>query len=432
METITYTDCRLWVEDRFEPGKLVVESGRISEMGDFDGVKGREVSCKNLAVFPALIDNHVHFREPGAEAKEDFRSGSAASAHGGVCRVFEIQNSLPLLTTPERVEAKRKLIAEKSLVKVGLYASAVTQTLEHIREMAELTSGLKLFMAPSHGDDGLGTEDSMRPFFQKAAEVGMHLIVHAEDGGIVSREGGKFAKMGPAYFSKARPPVAEIAAVERALKLAGEFGTRLHVFHITTAGAVDLIVEARERGVKVTGSTCPHYLFFTEKDLVEKEGLLKCFPSIKAEHDQQRLLDAIRNNEVEIVSTDHAPHLPEEKAAEFNKVPAGISSADVLLPLMTTLVARGELEMRDVARLCVTNPIAIHDILDEPDLKAGRTADLVFFDPDMEWTVSSEDFLSRANRSPYVGMTLTGRVAATLVDGSPAFVDKSGPLGKQL
>ncbi|MFH2001697.1 MAG: dihydroorotase family protein, partial [Planctomycetota bacterium] len=411
-EPFTFTECRLWINNRFEPGKIVVESGRISEMGVFEGIRGQEVRCHGLAVFPALIDNHVHFREPGAEAKEDFRSGSAASAHGGASRVLEIQNSLPLLTSPERVEAKRRLITEKSLVKVGLYASAVKQTLEHLREMAELTSGLKLFMAPSHGDEGLGTDDAMRPFFQKSSEMGMHLIVHAEDGGVVAREGGKYAQMGPAYFSKARPPLAEMVAVERALSLAGEYGTRLHIFHITTAGAVDLIVEARGRGVDVTCSTCPHYLFFSDSDLPVKGGLLKVYPSIKADHDRERLLDAVRTNEVEIVSTDHAPHLPEEKEGDFSKVPAGISSADLLLPLMSTLVARGELEFRDIARLCVSNPIAIHRILEEPELKPGRSADLVFFDPGREWTVTSEDFLSKANRSPYVGMKLTGRVAA--------------------
>ncbi|MHC4944986.1 MAG: dihydroorotase [Planctomycetota bacterium] len=427
-EEITYTDCRIWMEDRFESGKITVSGSHISAIGAFEGIRGREVDCKGLAVFPALLDNHVHFREPGAEAKEDFGSGSAAAAHGGTAMVFEVQNSPPLLTSPALVEAKRQIIARKSMVKVGLYASAVKQTLESLSEMARMTSGLKLFMAPSHGDEGMDSEEAMRPFFQRAAEIDYLLIVHAEDGAVIKKEGQRYADKGPAYFSKARPPRAEIAAVERALNLAGEYGTRLHVFHVTSAGSVDLIVDARQMGVDVSASTCPHYLFFSDTDVAEKGGVLKCYPSIKGDHDRKRLLDAVRENEIEIISTDHAPHLPDEKALDFDKVPAGISSADLLLPLLTTLVKRGELTFPDLYRLCVSNPMEIHRVLQEPELRAGRLADLVFFDPKMEWTVGQEDFLSRANVSPYLGMKLTGRVAATLVEGKNAYVDDKGPL----
>jgi dihydroorotase (multifunctional complex type) len=427
-EDVTFTDCRIWMEGRFEPGKLTISGSRIEALGDFAGIRGREISCEGLAVLPAFIDNHVHFREPGAEEKEDFRSGSAASAHGGVGMVLEVQNSPPLLTTPELAHAKRRIAAEKSLVRVGLYASATPQILPHIREMAELTSGLKLFMAPSHGDEGLGSEDTMRPFFQKASEIGYHLIVHAEDGRIISSALKKYGDKGPAYFSRARPPSAEIASVEMALRLAGEYGTRLHVFHVTTAGAVDLVTDARQRGVDVTCSTCPHYLFFTDADLPEMGGLLKVNPSIKGAHDRQRLLEGIRGDEVQIVSTDHAPHKPAEKALPFKRVPAGISSADLVLPLMTTLVARGELSFEDVVRLCISNPAAIHGLLQGGSLKEGDAADLVLFYPEEEWVVTGEDFLSRANASPYVGMSLTGRVAATLVDGQRVFLDSNGPL----
>lgn len=431
-DAITITGCRLWLEGRFSEGKLCLEGGHISKLGTFDGVRGLEIPCDGLAVFPALIDNHVHFREPGAEEKEGFASGSAASAHGGATSVLEVQNSAPLLDSPERAHAKRRLVGAKSRIKVGFYASATPLVLPHLREMGDLCKGLKLFMAPSHGDEGVGGEESMRPYFQSAAEMGIHLIVHAEDGGIVARESKKYGDKGPAFFSKARPPLAEIAAVECALKLAGEYGTRLHVFHVTTAGAVDLIVDAARRGVNVTSSTCPHYLFFTEKDVARKGGLLKVNPSIKGKHDQQRLLEAVRENEIQILSTDHAPHRPEEKSLSFHQVPAGVSSADVLLPLLSTLVARGAMDFKDVERLCVSNPAKIHDLFEESDLKAGRVADLVLFDPEEEWTVRPEDFLSKGKLSPYTGMKLTGRVAATLMGGRTVYLDEEGPLKGKL
>jgi dihydroorotase len=283
-------------------------------------------------------------------------------------------------------------------------------------------------MAPTHGDEGLSCEELMRPFFQKASEIGYHLIVHAEDGAIISEALKRYGDKGPAYFSRARPPSAEITSVEKALRLAGEYGTRLHIFHVTTAGAVDLVMDARSRGVDVTCSTCPHYLFFTEADLPEMGGLLKVNPSIKGAHDRERLLDGIRDDEVQIVSTDHAPHKPSEKALPFGRVPAGISSADLVLPLMSTLVARGELAFKDVVRLCISNPVAIHGLLQGGGLEEGGAADLVIFDPKEEWVVTCDDFLSRASASPYVGMTLTGRVAATLVDGKSVYLDSKGPL----
>jgi len=427
-QEVTFTDCRIFNGQSFEQGKISVDGARITETGTFDGIRGKEIKCGALAVLPALVDNHVHFRTPGREEKEDFTSGSSASAHGGVGTVLEVQNCTPLMSSPDLVRQKRKIIAETSLVKVGIYGSAVPKILPCIQEMAELTSGIKLFMAPSHGDDGLDGEDSVRPFFQAAAENGFLLIVHAEDGGVVSKASKKYGDKGPAFFSKARPPRAELEAVELALKMAKDCGTDLHIFHLTTAGAVDLVSDARKSGVKVTCSTCPHYLFFTEEDLRSKGGLLKVNPSIKSAHDQARLLEALRNNEIEIVSTDHAPHKPEEKSREFEKVPAGISSADLLLPLMSTLVARGDLTFADVARLCIENPVKIHDLVNGSSIKTGDPADLVFFDPEREWEVKREDFLSKANLSPYVGMKLTGRVAATLVDGKAVYIDQDGPL----
>lgn len=431
-ETITFTDCRIWVEDRFHPGSIIVAGGHVTALSAAGRVRGREVPCGGLAVLPALVDNHVHFREPGAEEKEDFASGSAAAAHGGAGTVLEVQNAPPLLTTPERLEAKRRIVAEKSRVRVGLYASAAPDILPHLEEMGGRAAGLKLFMAPSHGDEGRISEEGQRPFFQRAAALGMLLVVHAEDGRVLRRSIERYGGRGPEHFSKARPPEAELRAVEQALRLAGEYGTRLHVFHLTTAGAVDLVAEARARGVDVTCSTCPHYLFFTDRDVARAGGLLKVNPSIKGPQDRDRLLEAVRSGEVEIVSTDHAPHRPEEKALPFDRVPAGISSSDLFLPLMTTLVAKGRLRLRDVARLCIENPAAVHRLHGGGRLAEGEAADLVFFDPEQAWRVSGEAFRSRAKASPYVGMELTGRVAATLVGGRAVYVDRAGPLGRFL
>lgn len=428
MDAITLTNVRLLVDGRLEPGAIAVDGGLVEAVGAAASVKGREVDCGGLAALPAMIDNHVHFREPGAEQKEDFASGSAASAHGGAGTIIEVQNSLPLLTNPDLLRAKKEVVAEKSCVNVGLYASAAVEALSHLDEMSASTAGLKLFMAPSHGDDGYESEERMRPFFSHCARLGWMLIVHAEDGRIIQEASQKYDAARPEEFSRVRPPAAEIKAVERALELAREYGTELHVFHVTTAGAVDLIAAARKDGVDVTASTCPHYLFFTDEDVAGRGALLKVNPSIKSAHDRRRILESLHEGIIEIVSTDHAPHLPEEKGLPFAKSPAGISSADVFLPLMTTLAARGELTLDQVVTLCARNPARIHRLLTSGGIREGWPADIVLIDPEARWTPRGEDFRSRAILSPYVGMELTGRVAATLVGGRTAYVDEAGPL----
>jgi len=268
----------------------------------------------------------------------------------------------------------------------------------------------------------------MRPFFTHCARLGSLLIVHAEDGRLIGQHAEGLDPGNPADFSSVRSPAAEIHAVECAINVARDCGTRLHIFHVTTAGAVDLIADARAEGVDVSASTCPHYLFFTDADTARYGSRLKVFPSIKSEHDQKRLFEALREGIIEIVSTDHAPHKPEEKRLPFGKSPAGISSVDLLLPLMTTLVARGKISLDEVVTLCAANPARVHRLAEKGAIRSGWPADLVLVDLEKRWTVEEGDFLSRASVSPYVGFELQGRVAATLVRGRPVFVDRAGKL----
>ncbi len=428
MKELTLVNLNFLRDGNLVDGKIRICGGIIEQLGTFSGAPGGEKDCGGLIALPALVDNHVHFREPGAEEKEGFASGSAAASHGGAGTVIEIQNSLPLLTTPELVRAKKKIVARKSKVNVGFYSSAVPETLPHFDEMASLTAGFKLFMAPTHADSGAEGDDSLRPYFQQCARLGSLLIVHAEDGRIIREASKGLNPDKPVDFCRSRPPAAEISAVERALRLAEECGTRLHIFHVTTAGAVDLIDDAKKKGLDVTASTCPHYLFFTDDDVRERGALLKVYPSIKSEQDQKRLFEALKNGIIEIVSTDHAPHKPEEKSLPFGRVPAGISSSDLFLPLMTTLMARRRFTLEEIVALCSRNPARIHGLLNAGRLEKGWAADIVLVDPAAAWTVEQDDFLSRAFQSPYVGMELRGRVAATIVGGKPVYVDGTGPL----
>ena len=209
-------------------------------------------------LLPGFIDDHVHLREPGLEHKEGYAAGTRAAAAGGVTTLLEIQNNPPLMTSRAAVQGKLDQVRPKSLVNVGVYGSLVEEALPEVAAMADLVSGYKLFMGPSTGGLDVRGEERLGRLFAAVARTGHWLMVHAEDGELVEQGLARHGGGGAAEFHLARPAAAEIRAVEQALAIARREGTRLHVFHVSTAGATDLIAEARAAGQDVTAGTCPH------------------------------------------------------------------------------------------------------------------------------------------------------------------------------
>jgi dihydroorotase (multifunctional complex type) len=246
----------------------------------------------------------------------------------------------------------------------------------------------------------------------------MPIVLHAEDDALVNQGLRRYGNKGAADYSKARSASAELVAVDRALTFVRETGARVHFFHLSTAGAVERIAEAKRQGLSVSASTCPHYLLFDDTDVARIGAALKCNPSIKSASDRAALLDAVRSGEIDIVSTDHAPHTVEEKKKSFEEAPSGVSSADLFMPLMLTLVARGELDLQTVIRRC-------SEIPDRGRLSPGRRADLVLVDLKKGFRVTEGHFASKAKQSPYVGMELFGLPVITMVRGR-IVVDRRG------
>ena len=372
-------------------------------------------------LLPGFIDDHVHLREPGLEHKEGYFTGTRAAAAGGITTLLEIQNNQPLMTSRAAVEAKLALVRPKSVVNVGVYGTLVPASLGHIAEMSDLVAGYKLFMGPSTGSIDVDGIERQRALFTEVARTGHWLFVHAEDGSLVADGIKRYGTEGAAAWHLARPAAAEIVATERALHLARECGTRVHVFHMSTAGATDLVEAARARGEPVTGGTCPHYLYFTYEDTARMGTVLRVNPSIKTRADRERLLEGLRSGAIDCLSSDHAPHTAEEKARPFGEAPSGIPCLDIFMPLCLTMAERGWLPLQTVIDRAARTPARVHGYERKGEVRVGFDADLVLVDPNEQRVVHAADHVSKARLSPYEGMTLVGWPRLTIVMGRVVF-----------
>jgi len=303
---------------------------------------------------------------------------------------------------------------------VGLYASLVEEALPQVPAMADLVAGYKLFLGPSTGGLDVRGEERLGRLFAAVARTGHWLMVHAEDGDLVEQGLARHGAAGAAAFHLARPAAAEVRAVEQALRLARREGTRLHVFHVSTAGAVDLLAAARARGQAVSAGTCPHYLWFTHEDTARLGTLLKVNPSIKTAADRERLIEGLRDGTIDCLSSDHAPHTAEEKARDFARAPSGIPALDVFMPLCLTLARRGLLTLEQVLERAARAPARVHGLPAKGAVAPGCDADLVLVDPHEERPVRGATHHSRARQTPYEGLVLWGGPRLTLVMGRVA------------
>jgi len=417
MHELAIRSARVVTREGVRDVEVGVDGGRITEVAEEVEPAYSEVDGKGMLLLPGLLDDHVHFRQPGREQKEDYATGTLAAVHGGVTTAFEIQNNSPLMISRQALEEKLALVRPLARANVGLYANANRASAGRLAEMADLAVGFKLFLAPSHGDEGVDSDSVLRAIFQEAARLGKVVAVHAEDRGLIERNLELHGAGGAASWSQARPPTAEVRACERAIRFAERTGARIHIFHLSTAGAVDLLEDAKHRGLPVTGATCPHYLIFSDEDLEEYGGLLKVNPSIKSAVDRKRLREGVSSGVIDVLETDHAPHLPEEKRAPFSENPSGISSVDLFLPLLFHLI---EEQVLDLPRLLDRACAAPARIFGQPQvgwIETGLQADLVLLDDRRRWTPQATDFCSKASLSPYLGFELPARVERTFVSG---------------
>lgn len=409
-------------EGRQFVGSLLIDNDKIEEI-----MEGRDatphipadetVDAEGCYLLPGVIDEHVHFREPGMTHKADIETESYAAAAGGVTTYFDMPNNNPQTTTPEALEAKEALAAEKSHVNYGFFFGATNDNIDSLSLLnPRHVAGIKLFMGSSTGNMLVDKETTLRRLF---AEAEMPIVAHCEDTALINANLKKFQKKygaDPAvcHHSLIRSAEACYASSSLAVTLAREYGARLHVAHVSTAAELDLF---RADDPRVTAEVCLPHLLFCDEDYARLGAKIKCNPSIKTARDRDALRRAIVNGVVSTVATDHAPHLIQEKQGGAARAVSGMPMLQYSLVAMLGLVDEGVLGIERLVQLMAHNPATLFQVENRGFLREGYKADLVLVRPHSPWTLTPNNIRSKCNWSPLEGRVFNWRIEKTYCNG---------------
>jgi allantoinase len=399
------------------PAAVCVRNGRITAVVDRSaGVAAtREVDLGRLALLPGLVDTHVHVNEPGRTEWEGFATATAAAAAGGVTTIIDMPlNSLPPTVTAAALEIKRAAAAGRCVVDVGFWGGAVPGNLDDLAGLhAAGVFGFKCFLAPS-GVDEFPPLDwaELDAVLDRLSTLDALLIVHAEEAAELGTAGASYAE-----FLASRPPSAEHRAIAGLIDRVARHSARAHVLHLSAAGALDLIADARAAGVRITAETCPHYLTLAAERIPDGATEFKCCPPIRDETNRDRLWEGLKAGVIDCVVSDHSPSPPDLKRGGFGEAWGGISSLQLGLSAVWTEAARRGHPLSDVVRWMATAPADLVGLTRKGRIAPGCDADLVAFAPDEEFTVRKATLHHRHPVTPYDGARLRGVVHRTWLRG---------------
>jgi dihydroorotase len=411
------------VTGRDAVGVIAIRDGRfvpVDAEGAGPAVADRRVlDAAGLLVLPGFIDIHVHFRDPGTPAAETSATGARAAARGGFTRVLAMPNTQPPLDTPDRLAAAATA-ARTAAVRID-HAACLTR--ERAGAEPAALAALAAAGAAAFTDDGSTVPDPavLRRVMTAARGLGLPVLDHALDpalaGDGVLHAGAAAARLGLPGI----PSEAETRCVARDIRLCRETGCPVHIQHVSTAGAVDLIRAARADGLPVTAEATPHHLTLTDTDIGPDDTAAKINPPLRTADDRRALVEGVRDGTIQALATDHAPHTAEAKARGLREAPFGAVGLETAVGVTyTALVASGALSVLEWARRWTTGPAAVMG-WPAPGFRYGQPADLLLVDPARTWTVRAEAFASRARNTPFQGQTLTGLPVLTLRAGRPVW-----------
>ncbi len=399
---------------------IMIKEGKIEKIAkEIQEKADRIIECNGLYIMPGMIDMHCHLREPGFEHKETIETGAKSAVKGGFTTICPMPNTKPTPDSTETLKWIQERAKEVNLCHILPFAS-VTKG-EKGEELVNFEELLKVG-AVAFSDDGMPVENAkmIRDAIIQTNKLGSFVSEHCEEksvsagainAGEVAEELGVVGVL----------PEAEEIMAARDIVIAETNNLHTHICHISTKTSVNMIRDAKKRGVKVTCETCPHYYFFTQ-DEVRKSGTnAKMNPPLRTEEDKQAIIKGLQDGTIDAIITDHAPHAQEEKEQDLSKAPNGIIGFETALPAtITALVDKGHLSYLDMVRLMSYGPAKVLK-LDKGEIKVGAIADLTIFDPNKEYEYKEEMIVSKSKNTPFIGKTLKGQVKYTVVSGRIVF-----------
>lgn len=419
-------------ENGRQQADLAIAGGKVAAIGAPGTLpSGREtIDATGHVLLPGMIDVHVHFREPGMTQKEDWGTGSAAAALGGVTTVFDMPNTDPPVDTVAHFEQKRALASEKSLVDFGIYGLLGEHNLDKLPLLAEAgVCGFKLFLGNTTGDLPCPNDGAVLEGFEILARIGLRCSIHAENSPMLFWRQNRMKAAGrtdPLAHLAARTDVVALEALNRSAVLADWTGARIHIVHESCAASLPYIRFHKERGVDMTVEVLPQYLYLAAEDMLSPGGhVIRMNPPIRQREQQAPLWAGLLDGTIDMVATDHAPHAVSEKhAASIWEVACGFPGVQTSLPLMLEAAAEGRMTLEDVVRVMSTAPARAFGLYGRKGvLQVGADADVVIVDPAQPQVIRAEALASRGKLTPYDGWTLRGTVLRTLVRGQTVALD---------
>ncbi len=422
MGNILIKDVRVVNRGRVVEGDVLIRNGRFERVGGVLEAEGiRELPGNGLFLLPGLIDDQVHFREPGLTHKADIFSESRAAVAGGVTSFMEMPNTKPPAITQQLLEDKYAIAAQRSLANYSFFMGAANDNLEEVLRTNERTvCGIKAFMGSSTGNMLVDDPNTLEALFSQCP---MLIATHCEDEATIkSNEAAFLAGYGEdvpvEYHPEIRSAKACLLSSSLAVDLARKHGTRLHILHISTADELalfrnDIPLEQK----RITSEVCVHHLYFSSDDYEQLGTLIKCNPAIKSPAHRDALFPALLDNRLDIIATDHAPHTLQEKDQWYFQAPSGVPLVQHALNIMLRFYHAGMISLERIVEKMCHAPAVCFQIEGRGFIEEGYWADAVLLDPEKEWTVRAENILYKCGWSPFLGDTFKGKIEGTLVNG---------------
>jgi len=424
-KTTLIKNARIVNEGKIFEGDVLIEDQYIKEISSSISVKNSNVTiidAENNFLIPGVIDDQVHFREPGLTHKASIETESRAAIAGGITSFIEMPNTIPQATTIEKLEDKFQIAAETSSANYSFMFGGTNDNLEEILKVdSQKVAGLKLFLGSSTGNMLVDNPEVLEKIFKS---TDLLISVHCEDEATIKQNTAKYLETyGEDIPMKCHPEIRSAEACyissSKAIKLAKKTGARLHVFHLSTAKETALFSNKKPlKEKKITAEVCVHHLWFSDEDYDKKGTFIKWNPAVKSTNDREALWKALLNDKIDVIATDHAPHTFEEKSNTYMKAPSGGPLVQHALVAMMEAYHNGKISIEKMVEKMCHNPAILFQIEKRGYIREGYFADLVLVNPNNPWTVNKANILYKCGWSPFEGSTFKSRITHTILNGT--------------